>query len=189
MYIKLYNMEKRNQRTQVQFICDCCGKEATKAKSEYERNIRLDKKNFCSRSCAAKYNNSHRAKPTNSNHNISQYSNNHRDEFTPFRYSLRCAKRRYKGCTLTLEDLREQWELQQGVCPYTKLKLTLPENGNVNTLDVTIRASLDRIDSDKPYEVGNIQFISTPINYMKNTMSDEQTREYLRVISANIINS
>lgn len=80
-------------------------------------------------------------------------------------------------------------ELQQGVCPYTKLRLTLPENGNVNTLDVTIRASLDRIDSDRPYEVGNIQFISTPINYMKNTMSDEQTREYLRAISTNIINS
>lgn len=81
-------MENRNYRTQVQFICDCCGKEATKA-----------------------------------------------------------------------------------------------------TLDVSIRASLDRIDSSKPYEVGNIQFISTPINYMKNSMSDEQTREYLRVISANIINS
>ena len=180
MHIKLYNMESRNHRTQVQFICDCCGKEATKAKSEYERNIRLDKKNFCSRSCAARYNNSHRANP---NHNISQYSNNHRDEFTPFR----CAKRRHKGCTLTLEDLQEQWELQQGVCPYTKLKLTLPEN--VATLDVSIRASLDRIDSSKPYEVGNIQFISTPINYMKNSMSDEQTKEYLRVISANIINS
>lgn len=178
-------MENRNQRTQVQFICDCCGKEATKAKSEYERNIRLGKKNFCSRSCSAKYNNSHRAKPNNTNHSISQYSNNHRGEFTPFRYSLRCAKRRHKGCTLTLEDLQEQWELQQGVCPYT----TLPEDGNVATLDVSIRASLDRIDSSKPYEVGNIQFISTPINYMKNSMSDEQTKEYLRVISANIINS
>lgn len=153
-------MPDRKHRTQVQFICDCC---------------------------AARYNNSHRAKPTN--HNISQYSNNHRDEFTPFRYSLRCAKRRYKGCTLTLEDLQEQWELQQGVCPYTKLKLTLPEDGNIATLDVSIRASLDRIDSSKPYEVGNIQFISTPINYMKNSMSDEQTKEYLRVISANIINS
>ena len=67
-----------------------------------------------------------------------------------------------------------------------KLKLILPEDGNVNDLDVTIRASLDRIDSDKQYEVGNIQFISTPINYMKNTMSDKQTKEYLRVISANI---
>lgn len=105
------------------------------------------------------------------------------------RYSLRCAKRRHKGCTLTLEDLQEQWELQQGVCPYTKLKLTLPEDGNVATLDVSIRASLDRIDSSKPYEVGNIQFISTPINYMKNSMSDEQTKTYLRVISANIIDS
>ena len=182
-------MEDKKQRAQVQFICDCCGSEATKAKSEYERNMRLDKKNFCSRSCAAKYNNVHRVKSTDSNYDISQHSNNHRDEFTPFRYSLRCAKRRYKGCTLTLVQLQEQWELQQGVCPYTNLKLTLPEDGNVDKLDVTIRASLDRIDSSKQYEVGNIQFISTPINYMKNTMSDEQTKEYLRVISANITNS
>lgn len=65
----------------------------------------------------------------------------------------------------------------------------MPEDGNVATLDVSIRASLDRIDSSKPYEVGNIQFISTPINYMKNSMSDEQTKTYLRVISANIIDS
>ena len=181
-------MPDRKHRTQVQFVCDCCGKEATKAKSEYDRNIRLDKKNFCSRSCAAKYNNSHRILSPN-NYDISKHCNNHRDEFTPYRYSLRCAKRRFKGCTLTLENLQEQWELQQGVCPYTKLKLTLPEDGNVNSLDVTIRASLDRIDSSKSYEVGNIQFVSTPINYMKSTMSDEQTKEYLRVISANIINS
>ena len=37
-------MPDRKHRTQVQLFCDCCGKEATKAKSEYERNIRLDKK-------------------------------------------------------------------------------------------------------------------------------------------------
>jgi hypothetical protein len=177
------------QRTQIQFVCDCCGKESTKAKSEYERNIKLGRKNFCSRTCSAKYNNTHRTKPLVSNNDISQYSNNRRDEFTPFRYSLRCAKRRYKGCTLTLKDLKNQWELQNGICPYTKLKLILPEDGNIDTLDVTIRALLDRIDSSKPYEVENIQFISTPINYMKNSMSDEQTKEYLRVISANIINS
>lgn len=181
-------MQNRNQRTQIQFTCDCCGKDTTKAKSEYERNVRLDKKNFCSRSCAAKYNNTHRAKSSN-NYDISQHSDNHRDEFTPFRYSLRCAKRRYHGCTLTLEDLQEQWKLQQGVCPYTKIKLTLPEDGNVANLDVAIRASLDRIDSSKPYEVGNIQFVSTPINYMKNTMSDEQTKDYLRCISTNITTS
>lgn len=158
-------MSDRKQRTQIQFICDCCGEEATKAKSEYERNIRLGRKNFCSRSCSAKYNNTHRERQTNSN--IANYSNNHRDEYTPFRYTLRCAKRRDKGCSLTLEQLKAQWELQQGICPYTKLHLVLPEDGNIDTLDVTTRASLDRIDSSKPYEEGNIQFVSTPINYMK----------------------
>lgn len=96
-------MPDRKHRTQVQFICDCCGKEATKAKSEYERNIRLDKKNFCSRSCAARYNNSHRAKSTNSNHSISQYSNNHRDEFTPLDTLLDVLKEDIKGVHLLLK--------------------------------------------------------------------------------------
>ena len=34
------------------FVCDCCGKEAQKPLSEYNRNKKLGRKNFCSRSCA-----------------------------------------------------------------------------------------------------------------------------------------
>ena len=44
-------------------------------------------------------------------------------------------------------------------------------------------ASLDRIDSSKGYEIGNVQFISTAINYMKNTMSHEDTLKLCEIIA------
>ena len=36
-------------RKLITFVCDCCGKEAQKPLSEYNRNKKLGRKNFCSR--------------------------------------------------------------------------------------------------------------------------------------------
>lgn len=44
-------------------------------------------------------------------------------------------------------------------------------------------ASVDRIDSSKGYIPGNIQFVSTCINYMKNTMSDSDIRLMCKYIA------
>lgn len=44
-------------------------------------------------------------------------------------------------------------------------------------------ASVDRIDSSKGYIPGNIQFVSTCINYLKNTMSDKDTRFICKCIA------
>lgn len=44
--------------------CDCCGKQITKPSREYK----LSKHHFCSRSCAAKYNNTRRPKRANTTH-------------------------------------------------------------------------------------------------------------------------
>lgn len=63
------------------------------------------------------------------------------------------------------------------------LNLILPENGNIHDIDVTHRASLDRIDSSLGYIRGNVQYVSTPINYMKSTMSDLETKRFLKAIS------
>lgn len=41
-------------RTTVTFICDECGKEGIKTKTEYERNLRLGRKNYCCRECSVK---------------------------------------------------------------------------------------------------------------------------------------
>ena len=178
-------MNKINRKMST-FICDYCGKEAEKVSSELDRNIKSGRKCFCSRSCAASYNNRHRATTTlapSQIENLKKMSSNRRDEFTPFRYTLRCVKRRDKEINVDLDVLKQVWENQKGICPYSGIKLILPEDNNLNDIKFTERASLDRIDSSKGYIIGNIQFISTPINLMKQEMSDEETKMFLRQIS------
>ena len=84
-------------RKLVTITCDCCGKEFQKPESEYKRNVRLGRHNFCSRSCAAKFNNKSRAgKPISDKQreHLLNICNNHEDEYTSFRYSLRNAKKK-----------------------------------------------------------------------------------------------
>lgn len=175
-------------RKTVTFICDECGGEGIKAKTEYERNTKLGRKNYCCRECAAKGAAKSRTgvkRPASEAliaHN-KQIASNRKDKYTPYRYTLNCVKRRYKDIDIDLEYLKEVWEHQKGICPYTGLDLILPENGNIHDIDVTRRASLDRIDSSLGYIRGNVQYVSTPINYMKSTMSDLETKKFLKAIS------
>ena len=46
-------------------------------------------------------------------------------------------------------------------------------------------ASLDRIDSKKPYQIGNVQFVTWPINLAKNNMSDKEMKRYINLIIKN----
>lgn len=178
----------QNRKT-VTFICDECGKEGIKAESEYKRNLKKGRKNYCCRECAAKGAGKTRlgvkrsASDTLVKH-LRDISGNRRDEYSPFRYTFRNAKKRFKEFDLDLEYLKEIWDRQSGICPYTGIALVLPEANNLDTLDITRRASLDRIDSELGYVKGNIQFVSTPINYMKSTMSDSQTKKFLKEISS-----
>ena len=171
------------------FICPNCGQEANKPTTEYNRNVKLGRNSFCSRGCAVSYNNKHRTHTYSSSdkniEHLKTISNNHRDEYTPFRYTLRNAKKRFKEFNLDLEYLKELWENQKGICPYTKIKLKLPEY-KTTVEDARIRASLDRIDSSQGYIKGNVQFVSTPINYMKNDLSHEETIEFLKTIITNL---
>jgi hypothetical protein len=46
-----------------------------------------------------------------------------RDDYSPFRYYLKfikkSVKQRHKESSVTLLDLKQVWERQQGICPYT----------------------------------------------------------------------
>ena len=48
-------------------------------------------------------------------------------------------------------------------------------------------ASLDRIDNTKGYIIGNVQFISTAINYMKNNMSHRDTIKLCNIIAKHVV--
>ena len=86
-------------RKLITITCDCCGKEFQKPESEYKRNVKLGRHNFCSRSCVAKFSDKNRAgKPISDKQreHLLNMCNNQEDEDTPFRYSLRNAKKRFK---------------------------------------------------------------------------------------------
>jgi hypothetical protein len=89
-----------------------------------------------------------------------------------FRYMLNNTKNSSKNVdrkcnNLTIEDLKEKWEQQNGMCAYTGIELVLPINSCKPNPDVSYKmASIDRIDSSKPYTKDNIQFVKGQAHYV-----------------------
>lgn len=164
----------------VSIVCNGCNSTFDRAVSEVKRNEKLSRPSYCSRSCLAISN--------NKNPNIRRNRNpppigSNTDEFTPFRWYFRNAKRRTtKDNNLTLEYLKEIWEFQKGKCPYSNIDLIL-NTYSTNVSDRIYSASLDRIDSSKGYVKGNVQFVSLSINFMKHTMSHEDTLKLCNLIA------
>ncbi len=175
-------LKYKQNRKLTTFICFNCGKEDSKPTSEYNRNLAKGRRNFCSRSCSVKISNSSKTN-FSTLYDISEHSGNKRDLYTPFRYTYRNCKKRFKDFDLSIEDLMDQWSLQKGVCPYSKLPLGLPEYKK--KVHFSTRASLDRIDSSKGYIKGNIQFVSTLINLLKSNLSHQDTLDFISKVVKN----
>jgi len=164
----------------VELTCEVCKKTFEREKREQKRNEKIGRKTYCSRSCSGKGN--VKNIPEDKRGNIEFLKTGSlTDEFTPFRFHLRQAKKRNKICTLTLEELKSVWESQNGKCVYTGIILEAWNyKKNSNSF---YTASLDRIDSNKGYIKGNIQFVSRNINLMKNNISHEETIKLCKIIS------
>ena len=162
-------------------ICEQCGESFDKISKEITRSIKLGRQQFCSRSCAGKSvgNIEHlsRINPLDASH-LNIY--NRRDEFTGFREHLRRIKYRNKEVDLTLQDLKDIFDSQNGICYYSKVKLTTVLKSGKNNPIYTM--SLDRKDSSIGYIKSNIQFISIAMNHLKNNMTEEQMQEMLAVL-------
>lgn len=173
----------------VELICCICQSVFSRGESEAIRNARLGRPVYCSLSCAGKANKKNIAPET---YVWSHLNPGHRrDKHSPFRVHLRLANRRAKQygreCSLSLEDLRELWESQQGICPYTGWEMRLPQTATQYNRDAKQRdpkrASLDRIDSSKGYIQGNVQFVCHMANVAKNEYTHEQMIEFCRAIA------
>lgn len=160
-------------------ICSCCGKVFQKTLSECNRRAKKGSPLYCSRSCAGKKNLQNFGSRINHTPPAPKFKAN------PFRYYLRNCKKRFQDCDLTLPYLEEIWINQKGLCPYSKVSLVLNTHMLRNP-DIRYTASLDRIDSTKGYIQGNVQFISMAINFLKSTMTHQQTAEFLQIIAKNL---
>ena len=164
----------------INLVCEICNSSFEREEREHKRNQKKGRKTYCSRSCSGKGNikNLPEEKRGNTQH---LRKGSQRDEFSPFRYHLRKAKSRDKICTLTLQDLKDVWESQNGTCCYTGIKLN--EWSEKKSKNSFYTASLDRIDSKKGYTKENVQFISKNVNFMKNNMLHEETIELCKIIA------
>lgn len=179
-------MEKKKRKTAI-VTCDNCKISFEKAVSEIKRTETKGKKHFCSLKCVGSGNVNNLGEWKGKGDVSRLKSDNRKDSYSGLREFINRARQRKKLGNLTIEDLKEQWEKQNGVCPYTGTELILPNARGKNikgrNCELFELASLDRIDSSKPYEKNNIVFVSTPINYMKNSMSEEETVAFCKKIA------
>ncbi len=147
----------------IQFNCNCCGKQHTKTLKEHKRQQRRGQtKYYCSTSCASRHSRT--------------------DSLSPFRPILSAAKRTAKvnqhEYDLDLEYLKQLWDTQQGVCPYTKIEMIQQTHGH-HTLKT---ASLDRIESSKGYIKGNVEFVCLFVNFGKNKFLKEDVIQFFSTV-------
>lgn len=196
---------RKNSRKIVELECCFCKNKFKRFKKEHDRQLKRGRtKWYCDGKCCYKDN------PRLQE--VTQYAINHpdemrnrfisspnfpfirqKDELTLFRYYIRKVKERIKSklskksinmsFNLTPEYLKEIWDKQEGICPYTGIKMQIRDFTHPSCPH---NASLDRIDSSKGYEVGNVEFVCISVNYAKNSFSKEEIIEFFNKIKNNI---
>jgi len=169
----------------IELVCEVCGVNFLRHKSEVERNRLAGRRAFCSRKCSGT------ACITNFGDKVNRgvghlNPGNKGDEYSPFRVFM-CrirARMRDKGreCSVTVEDLKEQWERQNGKCPYTGWMLQTPKNTGEPRRLTPYTASLDRVNSSKGYVKGNVEFISLMAQWAKNSFSKEDVVNFCEAV-------
>ena len=174
----------------IKVICEGCKVEFERVPYEYKRNKKLGRSQYCSRKCRNDYklkSKSHiehlrRIRVPYTKKTAKIYSGNRKDDYTGFRSLWARAKSRHREFDITLDDLVEQWNKQNGQCIYSNVKLTLPQWRKASNVEKFLLASLDRVDSSKGYVKENIQFVSVTCNYAKNGMTHKQMLEFCKLM-------
>lgn len=171
----------------ITLTCYCCNNKFERLLSEHKQNMKKNRKTFCSRSCMCVQHNKTRI-PC---YNLNNLKRSTTDEFSPFRRFIASMKRRKlktgKEHNITLQDLKEQWKKQKGICPYTGWQLWLPIAIHKWDPEMPkhLKASIDRINSSKGYIKGNIQFVCLIANLAKNNFSDEDLIKFCNAVVKN----
>lgn len=177
-------------------VCEECGVAFTRRTAEVNRNARKGRKTFCSSSCTGKFwaktydNFGDKKHAPFSGHTV--VNGRKRDEYSMFKEFFRSSRansndtKTSKEHSITLQDLKEQWEKQKGICPYTGWTLKIKSWSGQKLEKTTDRASLDRIDSSKGYIKGNIQFVSLIAQYAKNGWDETVIKTFCEAVVKNL---
>ena len=174
--------------------CDFCDNEFQKPLNEYKRQSERGRTLFyCSRKCSGnRPDNKNKLKNLGLGH--APFKGGLNKLVTPDEIALGGLKefsRRVRRRTKFVEellptDLLKIWKKQNGKCAITNVDLLLPNDINYKSVNNNYKASIDRIDSSKPYTIDNVQFLSATMNYLKMDMTDENVNEFFEIIKSRV---
>lgn len=92
------------------------------------------------------------------------------------------AKKKNLYIDITLEYLKQLWNKQEGKCALTNFPMSYQQSkGKRNPYSL----SIDKIDPNKGYEVGNVQFVCFAANMMKGELSLSELKKFCQAIIKN----
>jgi len=94
--------------------------------------------------------------------------------------TLRHAKNRAE-VTITIQDLMDIFEKQEGLCALSGVKMTWHQGKILPT-----SISIDRIDNSKGYVHGNVRLVCVAINAFKSTQTDGELYEFAKKLVENM---
>lgn len=167
---------------QIALICQCCKKDFFYSAKEFRRQTtkfhRLSDSFYCSRSCALKWRNQNEVgfRGEMTQEAKIKFAKIGKEQALkrskgPFHYYVRMIWKRSNSSTITHEDIQTIWEQSKGLCPISGVKMVLK---TAKSKPSPFSASIDRIDSSKDYEIGNIQFVAYSANLAKSAFSQEE---------------
>lgn len=99
-----------------------------------------------------------------------------------FHHAKSGAKRRKIEFNITQQDMWDKFVSQDGKCNLTGWDIDIADTVYGQRHGEST-ASLDRIDSDKGYEIDNIQWLHKDVNRLKQIFSQERTLEICKAIA------
>lgn len=169
--------------------CTYCGKTINKSIYEYNRCKKLGQKRFyCNKVCSGKDNHSHLDRFKDNFKKVKYIRKPDDDsDFKWYMKRIRCASKQQKmAYNIDIPYLKQIWESQNGLCPFTNVRLLLRTHYNYKENKTKpYMASIDRIDNSRGYVKGNIRFVALIFNYARNIFSDEEVLEFCKQVASN----
>ena len=160
-------LKRKSKETICECVCDCGQKITVPAQFL---------KNGHKKSCGCM-----RKKMINKNHPL---WSGHGDISGQFWAAIKNSAKRRKPNEISFEiTIEEAWKLyqdQDGKCALSGIEITFASKNKSSEKNT---ASLDRIDSTKPYHINNVQWLHKDINLMKNSLIEEQFIKWCILIS------
>jgi hypothetical protein len=97
--------------------------------------------------------------------------------------SAQASRSRIKKVNITEEDLKRQWEAQDGFCYWLGIPLNIED---VYTSNNPFAPSVDRLDNDKDYEPTNIVICTMFANMGRGRISKENFTLFIAYLKKSI---